>query len=141
MRPKLVTIASFNTPGEANIARNYLDAAGVQAFLPDESAATMAWHLSGAIGGIKLQVADRDVAKAQAFLRADRGELPADDSDDLHHDATDIPPSPVQRSSDCFSYRCNFILSGYSAESAFITPNPQGIAAGAFCLSSCWTCR
>ena len=70
MITRLVTIATFDTPEEANIARNRLVAEDISAFLADEAAVGMAWHLGTAIGGVKLRVAEGDVDRAMAMLDA-----------------------------------------------------------------------
>lgn len=66
MSTELVTIATFNTPAEASIVRNQLEAAGIRCFLADEATMNMAWHLGVAVGGVKLQVAKQDAARALA---------------------------------------------------------------------------
>lgn len=79
---KLITIATFDTPEEANVARNRLDAEGIVVFLADEVAVGMAWHLGTAIGGVKLRVAEGDVGRAIAVLKAPRSTSNAGDSSD-----------------------------------------------------------
>ena len=68
MSERLRTLATFGSPVEANLARNRLEAAGIQAFLADEETVGMAWHLTNAIGGVRLQVANRDAEEALAIL-------------------------------------------------------------------------
>lgn len=68
MSNELVTIATLNTPIEASLVRNQLDAEGVQVFLTDAEAVGMAWYLGTAIGGIKVQVAESDVERAFEIL-------------------------------------------------------------------------
>jgi hypothetical protein len=68
MNDNLITVATFVGPIEANMAKNCLESAGVKAFLADEEAAAMAWHLTNAIGGIKLQVMEQDAEQALAVL-------------------------------------------------------------------------
>ncbi len=43
MGSELVTVATFNNPAEATIARNYLEGDGVPAFLLDEETVAMTW--------------------------------------------------------------------------------------------------
>jgi hypothetical protein len=52
----LMTVAISQNATEANLIKNQLEAAGIKAFLSGEEAAAMAWHMSGAFGGIKVQV-------------------------------------------------------------------------------------
>jgi len=68
MSDRLVTVAVFQTPVEATLARNLLDDAGIRSFLQDAEAAGMAWHMAGAYGGVKLQVAEADVDRAVSIL-------------------------------------------------------------------------
>jgi hypothetical protein len=64
----LATVARFTNPMQATLARNDLEAAGIKAFLVGEAFTSMAWHLTNAVGGIRLQVAIADVEQAQAIL-------------------------------------------------------------------------
>jgi hypothetical protein len=68
MEEKLVTIATFGNTVEANLAKNRLEAAGIRAFLADGDTADMAWQLTSAIGGIKLQIPEGDEEVALALL-------------------------------------------------------------------------
>lgn len=74
MGKKLVTIATFDQPAQARLAKNALDAAGVQATVTDESLVAMDWLLSNAIGGIKVQVWDEDAERAVAVLNETLGD-------------------------------------------------------------------
>ena len=65
---RLVTIATFWSPVEANLARNNLDAAGIRAILVGEETVGMAWHLTNAIGGVKVQVREADADRALVVL-------------------------------------------------------------------------
>lgn len=68
MAQKLVTIARFQDPVEAALARNRLEAAGIKAALSDENLVAMDWLLTNAIGGIKLMVLDSDSDRAVDVL-------------------------------------------------------------------------
>jgi hypothetical protein len=68
MQPKLVTIATFDSPMQAHIARNSLVAAGIVAMISNESIAGNAWHLTGAVGGVQLHVRADDVEAALKIL-------------------------------------------------------------------------
>lgn len=65
---KLVTVESFAEPTAAHMARNRLKSAGVRAYLSDEELVSTAWQLGNAVGGIKLQVREADVARAEKVL-------------------------------------------------------------------------
>ena len=74
MGKKLVTIATFDQAAQARLAKNALDAAGVQATVTDESLVAMDWLLSNAVGGIKVQVWDEDAERAVAVLNETLGD-------------------------------------------------------------------
>ena len=73
---KLVTITTFDMPTEAHLAKNLLEANGLTAFLADEFIVGVAWHLSNALGGIKLQVTETDAEHAIAILERRGGAAP-----------------------------------------------------------------
>ena len=70
MEDKLVTVSTYDMPTEAHLAKGLLEANGLTAFLADELTVGVAWHLSNAIGGIKLQVPETDVERAASILAA-----------------------------------------------------------------------
>jgi hypothetical protein len=73
MGSQLKTVAAYNDPVEAAMARNYLEAAGIQVLLLDEMTIATDWGLGNAIGGIKLQVHGWHLERAEMLLsRLDR---------------------------------------------------------------------
>ena len=64
MSHELITVATLNTPVEASLVQNQLEAAGIRSFMSDEAAVGMAWYLGNAIGGVKVQVAESDAPRA-----------------------------------------------------------------------------
>lgn len=68
MPQDLVTVATFATPMEADMARNLLASASIEAFVADDATVGWLWHLGNALGGVKLQVAERDAERASAIL-------------------------------------------------------------------------
>lgn len=68
MLGRLITVESFQNAMEARLYQQQLEAAGIRCVLADETAVSMFWHLAGAIGGIKLQVAEEDFERANAVL-------------------------------------------------------------------------
>jgi hypothetical protein len=68
MHDKLETIATFWNPGEANLARGHLEAEGISTLLANEEHVAATWLIANALGGIKLQVAQRDADRARACL-------------------------------------------------------------------------
>jgi hypothetical protein len=65
---KLVLAATFEDPAEAALARNQLESMGIRAVLGEENAANLGWAATGAEGGIKLLVADADLARSRYLL-------------------------------------------------------------------------
>jgi hypothetical protein len=78
MSSELVTVATFNDPVEAAMARNYLESGGVHAFLLDEETVATTWGSGTAVSGIKLQVNAANAEQAEVLL----DELPGHDADD-----------------------------------------------------------
>ncbi len=75
MSDKLVTIGTFHTVVEATFALNQLEAEGVKAVLADTASVEVMWHLTEAIGGIKLQVMEEDADRAISILDSHDREL------------------------------------------------------------------
>src|SRR5262245_16619066 len=65
---KLVTVAVYNLPTQAQIARNSLEAAGIKAYVADAELVAMDLVLSSAVGGVKVQVSDADAQRAADVL-------------------------------------------------------------------------
>jgi hypothetical protein len=62
------TIAAYSTPTEAHIALTRLASAGVDAAIRDEFTVTFGWWYSNAVGGVKIEVVEDDVADAREIL-------------------------------------------------------------------------
>ncbi len=62
------TVAAFQDPVEAELARGALQGEGIAAELRDSALVGIAAHLSNAVGGVKLVVAQADAARAEAVL-------------------------------------------------------------------------
>ncbi len=67
----MVTVATFDFLPQAEIARGRLAAEGIAGRLADQHLVQTDWLYSIAVGGIKLQVAARDVERALAILDQD----------------------------------------------------------------------
>jgi hypothetical protein len=67
MERSLQTIAAFSTPEDAEVARLALQDEGIESFLEGATTVGLLWHV-GALGGVKLQVAQADVPRARASL-------------------------------------------------------------------------
>ena len=74
MGRRLTTVAAFDEPGRANLARNVLEAAGIEAIIADSEIVAMDWLLSNAVGGIKVQVWEEDAERAAAVLEDEFGD-------------------------------------------------------------------
>ncbi|GJD20505.1 hypothetical protein RIVM261_054610 [Rivularia sp. IAM M-261] len=70
MNNNLITIATFGNSVEASLAKQLLEAEGIPAFLMDDDTASMAWHLTIALGWIKLKVLQSDADNAIDILTA-----------------------------------------------------------------------
>jgi len=94
MLGRLITLESFTNAMQATLVKNHLEAVGIRCVLADEFMVSNFWHLSGAVGGIKVQVAEEDFERANAVLV---------DLDQRHRDATaetdepdDFPPATAE---------------------------------------------
>ena len=84
---KLVTVAKYCYPYEADLAKARLEAEGIPAFAADEHIVRLDWFYSNAVGGIRVQVAEHDAELAKEILAADfsqesEGELSSDFSEE-----------------------------------------------------------
>jgi hypothetical protein len=70
MANNFVTVATYNNSLEANLAKQLLEAEGIRCYLANESTVDLAWHLTVAVGWIKLQVHQSDVALAKSILES-----------------------------------------------------------------------
>jgi len=52
----LVTVKTYDSLPEAEVGRSILEQNGLLAHLPDRNVVFAAWHLTRAVGGIRLQV-------------------------------------------------------------------------------------
>ncbi|MDY0168593.1 MAG: ORF6N domain-containing protein [Thermoguttaceae bacterium] len=68
MGKDFVTLQTFDNPVAAHMARDYLAAAGVRAFLANEEFVSTVWYLSNAAGGIQLLVVAEDAQRAGGIL-------------------------------------------------------------------------
>lgn len=66
---KLVTIAIFDSPVEANLYKSRLEVEDIECFLEDEHIVIMYWLYWNAVGGVKLKVKESDAQKAMSALK------------------------------------------------------------------------
>jgi hypothetical protein len=101
----LMTVATFDSPTAAEIARTFLDAEGIRSFVADGEVVGALSILSGAVGGVKLKVAKSDFLAAERLLNNQRGRYDAEPRDDyglpLQPDAItrERPPAKPMRDS------------------------------------------
>ena len=75
---ELITIAAFDEPCVAHLARGRLEAHGIECYLKNEYIVGTNWSYSNLVGGVGLQVEKADVARASKLL----DEKAADDSEE-----------------------------------------------------------
>lgn len=68
---RLVTVETFTSPWEAQLARARLEAEGIDSMVADEHVVRLDWAISNAVGGVKLRVREEDAERALAALQAD----------------------------------------------------------------------
>jgi hypothetical protein len=70
--PKLVTIANFDEPLKAHLAKLRLKSEGIKSFLTGENFVATYWLLANAENGVKLQVKTEDAKKATQILNSQK---------------------------------------------------------------------
>lgn len=70
MPPQLVTVASFNMPHQAHLAKSRLEAAEIPVFIRDEHLISINNLYSPALGGVKVQVPATHLKEAQEILNS-----------------------------------------------------------------------
>lgn len=65
---RLVTVRRYRDLPEAFVGRSLLESAGIPAWTADEHLVRMDWFLSNMVGGMRLQVDERDEAAAREIL-------------------------------------------------------------------------
>lgn len=68
MEEKLVTVMTFSTLWEAEMAASKLESEDILVYLKDGDTVNMNWLLSNAVGGVKVQVAGGDLKKSKEIL-------------------------------------------------------------------------
>jgi DNA-directed RNA polymerase subunit RPC12/RpoP len=69
MEDKIIVYRTFYNPIEANIVKARLEDADIPCFLTDENIATIQPLYNQAIGGVKLNVFEKDVERINALLK------------------------------------------------------------------------
>jgi hypothetical protein len=68
---RLVTVLRYRDLTEAIVGRSLLESADIPAWIADEHLVRMNWFLSNMVGGMRLQVDERDEAAAREILEAE----------------------------------------------------------------------
>jgi hypothetical protein len=68
---KIVVYQTFSDPINANIVKGLLDSQGIECFLADENIVTLNALYSNAVGGVKLNVFEKDVERISALLESE----------------------------------------------------------------------
>ena len=67
---KIVVYQSYIDPIKANIVRGLLESYGIECFLSDENMVTLNALYSSAVGGVKLNVFEKDIDQITALLQS-----------------------------------------------------------------------
>ncbi|MBT9559449.1 MAG: DUF2007 domain-containing protein [Myxococcales bacterium] len=87
----MLTVARYPNTALAHVGRARLEASGIEAIVADDATATMAWHLIGALGGVRLMVQTDDAERARRVLESE-----IDDTyEDVPELSDDPPPCPA----------------------------------------------
>jgi Ni,Fe-hydrogenase III large subunit len=65
----LKTVITIELPHDAHLVKTKLESEGIQAFLKDELTVQVDNYTSNAIGGIQLQVLEKDIDNAKSILK------------------------------------------------------------------------
>ena len=65
---RLVTVQRYRDLADAYVARSLLESAGIPAWIADENLVRMDWFYSNLVGGMRLQVDEREEAAAREIL-------------------------------------------------------------------------
>jgi hypothetical protein len=90
---KLVTVAAFSLPIEAQLARLRLESHGVECRIDDENIISINWLYSDAIGGVKLKVRESDAERAREVLESEGEDFSAEGP--IEYDMDEGPGCPV----------------------------------------------
>jgi DNA-directed RNA polymerase subunit RPC12/RpoP len=68
---KIVVYKTFIDPNNAHIVKGLLDSYGIECFLSDENMVTLNAMYSSAVGGVKLNVFEKDLNRISAILESE----------------------------------------------------------------------
>lgn len=79
---KIVVYQTFTDPNEAHIVKGLLDSYEIECFLSDENIVTLNALYSNAVGGVKLNVFEKDVDRIESILKSENSPNEPDVSND-----------------------------------------------------------
>ena len=88
---KIVVYETFMDPINANIVKGLLDSYGIECFLSDENMVTLNLMYSQALGGVKLNVYEKDIEQINTLLMAENIEPDTSLSGDREKTGTICP--------------------------------------------------
>ncbi|MCD6505074.1 DUF2007 domain-containing protein [Candidatus Poribacteria bacterium] len=83
MPERFITVATFDNPFKAHLAKSRLESSGIECFLSDEFIVTVNWLYSNAVGGVKLQVRESDLERASEILSMGPSDVEVSDWEEL----------------------------------------------------------
>jgi hypothetical protein len=82
--PAFITIATAPDLAAANVLRGALEAEEIEVFIPDEQTAGSMWHVTGALGGVRIQINAGDEPRAREILDGiDQSSSTPDDGEEV----------------------------------------------------------
>jgi transposase-like protein len=85
---RLVTVRRYRDLAEAYVGRSLLESAGIPAWIADEHLVRMDWFYSNMVGGMRLQVEERDEAAALEILEEEAPETITYDDEKAYEQPT-----------------------------------------------------
>jgi hypothetical protein len=103
MLSKLVTVANVMNSAEAQFVANRLKEAGIEAAIADDNVVSMDFLFGNAVGWIKVQVREQDIARAKEILDTepppvDEAEIPWEQPPEEDDQDADDEATPEERS-------------------------------------------
>ncbi len=105
MEDQIIVHSTYYNPIEANIVKGRLEASDIPCFLTDENVATIQPLYNQAIGGVKLNVFEKDVVRINELL--------------AENDLINIAETPVKESAVCESCGSTHVSYGQATKNRF----------------------
>jgi hypothetical protein len=102
---RLVTVATYSEPLEAQIGRANLASHGIHAFIADEHLSTLNPHYIGAALGIRLQVLHPDLERASEILKSTPEDDDSGDTEEEDEAAAELDGPKCPRCEARYSYK------------------------------------